>query len=71
MPVFISDGHYTTDPPCRVCVVRTLMDGTTTREWMTPLAASVEAVAGPQNGITVASLRVLWGDVLDDFTMSI
>jgi hypothetical protein len=75
MAVFISDkifdGRYTVDPPTRVCIKRTLADGITTCEWVTPLAASVEAIASPQNGVTVASLRVLWGDVLDEFTRSI
>ena len=41
-----------------------------TTEWVPALVAAHEAVHGPQNGLTVASLRVLWGDVLDEFTRS-
>ena len=53
-----------------VLIERVLFDGTITREWLDPLTAAVEAVAGAQNGITVARLRVRWGGVLDEWTRS-
>ena len=59
------------DDEPRVRVEYTLMDGQHTEAWMTPLAAAQEAVAGPQNGVTVASLRVHWGDVPDEYTRSV
>jgi len=40
-----------------VWIERTLCDGRTTREWVPALVAAHEAVHGPQNGLTVVSLR--------------
>jgi len=45
-----------------VCLVRTLSDGTVTREWLSPLEAVAQAQTGPQNGKTVASCHIE-GDV--------
>ena len=41
-----------------VCLVRTLSDGTVTREWLSPLEAATEALTGMQNGLTVVSLHI-------------
>ena len=46
------------------------MDGTHTHEYMTAFAAALDALVSPQNGVTVMSLRVKWGEVLDEFTRS-
>ncbi|HEY4721556.1 MAG TPA: hypothetical protein VII92_06890 [Anaerolineae bacterium] len=51
-------------------IERVLHDGTRTREWLPPLAAAVEAVAGAQNGVTVARLIVRWNGVIDNWTRS-
>jgi len=53
-----------------VCIIRVLWNGTRTREYTTAFGAAVDALASPQNGVTVVSLRVLWGDILDEFTRS-
>ena len=53
-----------------VCVIRVLWNGTRTREYTTAFGAAIDALASPQNGVTVVSLRVLWGDILDEFTRS-
>ncbi len=53
-----------------VRVERVLWNGIVMREWMTAFAAALEALVSPQNGVTVMSLRVKWGEVLDEFTRS-
>ena len=53
-----------------VLVERTLFSGEVTREWMPAFEAAVEAIAGPQNGVTVARLVVRWGEILDEWTRS-
>jgi len=45
-----------------VCLVRTLVDGSVTREWLSPLEAVAEAMMGAQNGKTVTSCHIE-GDV--------
>jgi hypothetical protein len=56
------------NPKRLVCLVRILFSGETTREWLTPLDATVEALAGKQNGLTVKSCHIE-GDV-SGFDMS-
>lgn len=51
-------------------VERVLFDGRHTVEWLPPFEAALEAVASPQNGVTVARLRLRWGDKLDEWTRS-
>ena len=41
-----------------VCLVRTLYNGTITREWMSPLEAVTRALADPQNGVTIVSCHI-------------
>ena len=53
-----------------VCIIRVLWNGVRTREYTTAFIAAMDALVSPQNGVTVVSLRVLWGDVLDEFTRS-
>ena len=42
-----------------VLLVRTLSDGTITREWLSPLEAVTEALTGVQNGLTVKSCHIV------------
>jgi hypothetical protein len=49
------------NPKRLVCLVRILFSGETTREWLTPLDATVEALAGKQNGRTVKSCHIEGG----------
>lgn len=53
----------------RVTVVRTLMDGTITREIMSAHEAALEMYS-PQNGVTVRSMRIVFGTVRDRFGVS-
>ena len=53
-----------------VRVERVLWNGTHTYEYMTAFAAALDALVSLQNGVTVMSLRVKWGEVLDEFTRS-
>ena len=53
-----------------VKIERVLWNGTRTYEWTTAFAAALDALVSPANGLTVVGLRVLWGDVLDEFTRS-
>ena len=53
-----------------VRVERVLWNDTRTYEYMPAFAAALDALVSPQNGVTVMSLRVKWGEVLDEFTRS-
>ena len=46
-----------------VCLVRTLANGDTTREYLSPLEAVAESLNGGQNGLTVVSCHIE-GDVI-------
>jgi len=59
------------DPALQIVrVERVLFDGTQTTEYLGAFSAALEAVAGEANGRTVRSLRVVWGDVIDEWTRS-
>jgi len=53
-----------------VRVERVLWNDTRTYEYMPAFAAALDALVSPQNGVTVMSLRVKWGEILDTFTSS-
>jgi len=53
-----------------VVVVRTLMDGTVTREAMPAALAVLELEQGAQNGVTVSKAHIEWGAVLDRWSFS-
>lgn len=57
-------------PSQRVVVVKTLMDGSEERRIMSPFAAALE-LHSPQNGVTVRSLRIEFGRVIDRYGMSV
>lgn len=54
----------------RVTLVRTLTDGTETREVLPAALAVHEALHGAQNGLTVARARVEFGRVVDTWGQS-
>jgi hypothetical protein len=56
------DAGAKSQPELLVCLVRTLFNGETTREWMSPFEAAVEALTGTQNGLTVKSCHIV-GDM--------
>jgi len=69
--LFVASSADQMNPADRiVCIVRVLWNGARTREYTTAFIAAMDALVSPQNGVTVVSLRVLWGDVLDEFTRS-
>ena len=41
-----------------VCLVRTLFDGTVTREWLSQFEAVTLALSDPQNGKTIMSCHI-------------
>lgn len=51
-------------------LVRTLMNGEVTRQWLPAAEAVYEALHGKQNGLTVKSARVEFGRVLDQWGQS-
>lgn len=53
-----------------VVLVRTLMDGRVTREYLPAAVAVYEALHGKQNGLTVKSARVEFGRVIDRWGQS-
>jgi len=53
-----------------VVLVRTLMDGRVTREWMPAAQAVYEALHGAQNGLTVQSAHIEFGRVVDRWGQS-
>jgi len=53
-----------------VLIVRTLQTGAIEREWLPAFWAVEDVLYSERNGVDVASARVIWFDVLDEWGQS-